>query len=325
MFFTSILLEKTAFQFHKALLKRDLPLPLSTARSVWTEITFGKKYPPVIKRLRDCGGAIGIPITVERIRSALARRNRSAEHRHFIEIFCETIDGYMWGLSPSLKQLADTVAGLDESCVISVAGDKTGMGVIDAHAAGYVGASRMPNFNMDDTEAEWCRSSASLMVAVVNYAAGVADQRESIFRKSYALDRIKRDMQFAQFCREHAPALTDGITARTFPMLIGSNREEWEVEFDSVRDAVYSAFEKEAFRTPRLALDLTGNLAEMLFDHTAAQLRDLVRCMAENDDSLSLFKSPEQSIVSTVNYAFNNLLSLFNNAQAGGSISSMRG
>lgn len=312
MQFSSHTLVSTSRRFEAALMEEGLSLSFSAANNVWAQIVLGRDFSAAKSYVDDRGYVNAVAITADTISAKLKEKSRTIAPESAYKLFAEVIRDDLPALSYCMTELVWFLTGREQTCLISVVGDRSGLGIMDATNAGYLPVSKMKFANGRDQEIAWLRSSSDLVVSIVNTLAGVSkDQRFDIFAANHRAGDEKKDEAFARYFSQRVipcgQLLAEGVLASFDP---SQKKVRGDIDYDSVRDIVYDVIERETREGNDSWLKPDCELGEAMIDHLAARIREALRWLSDEVADGRDHDSPMEAVAHTAQLSMQKFLKI---------------
>lgn len=311
MQFTHQTLSRTSKNFSKALNKRGLELSFTSTQNTWAQIVAGKDFSAAMASTNKNGFISAVPVSTESIQSKLNGRNRDIDSPTANDIFTEAISEDLPELSSYMAELVMHIKGMKNRCLIRAFSDKTGLGVIDAEIAGYLPLSNLHLLDANEHEVGWLKSSSDVVVSTVNALAGInLNEFANIFATNFRVGRQRNDHAFAQYFGVRVEPCCQTIVEKVLKSFDLVLVEEWEVDFDEVRDIVFDVIERDCRIARQNWLSPECALAEALIDHLGARLRETIRWLCDQPNGSEEIETPFETLMQTARISMEKLLKI---------------
>lgn len=300
-------LTSTFRRFNTALKSRGLTLPLETSRNVWAQIVLGKNFSAAVAHTKAKGLVTAIPISDGSIRATLQNRSRQVDIRAAEAIFAEAIGADIAELSKAMQELIDVVKLDPNVCVLSVHRDRAGLGLMDSTSPGYFPVSAFGTIDITEEEVIWLKDSSALAAVTINTLGGKSiEQYVEIFAANHRANSKKSDTEFAKYFSAKIELTCTSIVKALLLEFDPSDMDNWNLDFDEIRDIVFEVFEHACFKRDWIQPD--GDLAEAVIDHIAVRLRETLKWMAEQAGIGEIDESPSETLMQSAKLSMQKML-----------------
>jgi hypothetical protein len=307
MEFTHATFKNSFSRFKKSLEAQNLGMNMSSVQNLWGELVLGKDYSAAIASLNRHGKLKAKNISPESIRACLKNRSRDVDLKTATSLFTESVVENLQELSGTMHDISCLLKNLENSCVITASDGDLGLGILRANEPGYIPIETVRLKETVEGEFAWLKSNSSIVVSVINSAAGVGNSSfVEIFAANSRESDKKADRTFALYfskrVRETAVEVAN-VLLEGYDVGEGSDDS---FDYDEIRDEIEDVFHRLAKQRDWVRPDC--NFGETLIDHLTARVRETLKWLSyppgEYDDDRSEKKSLENATELAMNKFF---------------------
>jgi hypothetical protein len=302
MKFTALSLRQTSDQFRNSCRELGIQVAWETGFNLWAQIVTEKDYSAAVSQANRHETINAVAVNADRIISAFKHRGRDITSDAAHHLFAEAIRETLPDISACMYKLRQYIASVPGSCLEVLT---EGIGIFEQDKPGYLPIEQVLEVDDHNQELNWIRSSAELVVDVINSLTGVPEERKhDIISASMREGFKKNEIVFVYYFKKHVydfSATLAKLILEKWP-----DPDEWDcMDYDTVSYCVYDVIEVFCRRG---APDFNSwlkpdcDIGEALLDHVTARVRDGLRIFADSSNDLL------ESLTGTIEFAAKKIL-----------------